>query len=147
MTENHITMDRKEEIRSVAAEKYKESDFRKPNMFCFIEGAEWADANPLKGWNKFSDDNMPEKGDLIVLAVADEKFGVASYELMKFDPIVIAKPYRDDVLWYPIPQLLTADRSDPHRSGRFCEGMEQNHLPGKSTCLHNIFYNSPIIGV
>lgn len=105
MTDNHTIMNREEEIRNVAAEKYRKSDFRTPNMFCFIEGAEWADANPLKGWNKFSDDNMPEKGDLIVLAVADEKFGVASYELMKFDPIVIAKPYRDDVLWYPIPQL------------------------------------------
>ncbi len=42
MTDNHTIMNRKEEIRSVAAEKYKESDFRTPNMFCFIEGAEWA---------------------------------------------------------------------------------------------------------
>ena len=42
MTDNHTIMNRKEEIRNVAAEKYKESDFRTPNMFCFIEGAEWA---------------------------------------------------------------------------------------------------------
>ena len=26
-----------------AAERYKDSDFRVPNMYCFIEGAEWAD--------------------------------------------------------------------------------------------------------
>lgn len=98
-------MNRKEEIRNVASEKYKDSDFRVPDMYCFIEGAEWADANPLKGWNKFSDDNMPKKGDVIALAVIDEEMKVASYELMKFDPVVIAKPYRDNVLWYPIPQL------------------------------------------
>ncbi len=105
MNYNQTTMDRNEEIRKVAEDKYNESDFRTPNMFCFIEGAKWADANPLKRWNKFSDDNMPEKGDLIVLAVVNEKFGIASYELMKFDPIVIAKPYREDILWYQLPQL------------------------------------------
>lgn len=100
-----MNIDRKEEIRKVASEKYKDSDFRVPDMYCFIEGAEWADANPPKGWNKFSDDNMPKKGDVIALAVIDEEMKVASYELMKFDPVVIAKPYRDNVRWYPIPQL------------------------------------------
>lgn len=66
-------MNRKEEIRNEAAERYKDSEYRAPNMYCFIQGAEWADANPLKGWNKFSDENMPEKGDIIALAIIDEK--------------------------------------------------------------------------
>lgn len=105
MTEIGMTMNRKEEIRQVASEKYKDSDFRVPNMYCFIEGVEWADANPLKSWNRFSDENMPNKGDIIALAIINEKLNIASYELMKFDPVIIAKPYRDNVLWYPIPQL------------------------------------------
>lgn len=98
-------MNRKEEIRNEAAERYKDSEYRVPNMYCFIEGAEWADANPLKGWNRFSDENMPKKGDIIALAIIDEKLNIASYELIKFDPLTIAKPYRDNVLWLPIPQL------------------------------------------
>lgn len=60
--------------------------------------------------NKFSDDNMPKKGNLIVLTVVDDQFGIASYERMKIDPIVIVKYYLDDVLWYPIPQLCTASQ-------------------------------------
>ena len=48
---------------------------------------------------------MPEKGDIIALAIIDEKLNIASYELIKFDPLTIAKPYRDNVLWLPIPQL------------------------------------------
>lgn len=98
-------MTRIEEINKAAAERYKDSEYRVPNMYCFIEGAKWADNNPLKSWNKFNDGNMPNKGDIIVLAIIDEKLNVASYELMKFDPIIIAKPYRDNILWYPIPQL------------------------------------------
>ena len=80
-----MNMNRKEEIRNEAAERYKDSEYRVPNMYCFIQGAEWADANPLKGWNKFSDENMPEKGDIIALAIIDEKLNIASYELLKFD--------------------------------------------------------------
>lgn len=98
-------MNRKEEIRKEAAERYKDSDFRVPNMYCFIEGAEWADKNPLKSWNKFGNDKIPKKGELIALAVIDEQKSIASYELMNFDPILIAKPYPDNVLWYPIPQI------------------------------------------
>ena len=98
-------MNRKEEIRKEAAERYKDSDFRVLNMYCFIEGVEWADKNPLKGWNKFSDDIMPRKGELIVVAVIDGQMSITSYELTKFDPLLIAKPYPDNVLWYPILQL------------------------------------------
>ncbi len=70
-------MNRKEEIRKETAERYKDSDFRVPNMYCFIEGAEWADKNPLKGWNKFSDDKMPMEGELIAFAVIDEQMSIA----------------------------------------------------------------------
>ncbi len=98
-------MTRIEEITAAAAERYKDSYFRTPNMYSFIKGAEWADTNPLKSWNRFSDEYMPDKGDIIALAIIDEKFNIASYELMKFDPVMIARPYRDNVLWYPIPKL------------------------------------------
>lgn len=91
-------MNRKDDILKVAAERYKDSDFRVPNMYCFIEGAEWADTNPLKGWNKFGNENMPEKGDIIALAIIDKKLNITSYEMIKFDPLTIAKPYRDNVL-------------------------------------------------
>lgn len=79
-------MNRKDDILKVAAERYKDRDFRVPNMYCFIEGAEWADANPLKGWNKFGNENMPEKGDIIALAIIDEELNITSYEMIKFDP-------------------------------------------------------------
>lgn len=90
---------------AAASARYRDREFRVPDMHCFIEGAEWADTNPLNDWNKFSDENMPEKGDIVAIAFINEKFNIASYELMKFDPAIISRPYRDDVLWYPIPQL------------------------------------------
>ena len=76
-------MNRKEEIRNEAAERYKDSEYRVPNMYCFIQGAEWADANPLKGWNKFSDENMPEKGDIIALAIIDDNDSVKITEVVE----------------------------------------------------------------
>lgn len=41
-------MTRIDEFRQAASDKYKDSDFRVPDMYCFIEGAQWADANPRK---------------------------------------------------------------------------------------------------
>lgn len=38
----------KELVRNIALEKYKDSDFRTPNAFCFTEGAEWLMQQPLK---------------------------------------------------------------------------------------------------
>lgn len=37
----------KETIRTVALEKYNDSEFRIPNVYCFIEGAEWLQSQPL----------------------------------------------------------------------------------------------------
>lgn len=37
----------KEKIMEVALEKYKDSEFRSPNAYCFIEGAEWLQSRPL----------------------------------------------------------------------------------------------------
>lgn len=37
----------KETIRNVALEKYDDSEFRVPNAYCFIEGAEWLLSRPL----------------------------------------------------------------------------------------------------
>lgn len=38
----------KETIKEIALEKYKDSDFRTPNAFCFTEGAEWLLQQPLQ---------------------------------------------------------------------------------------------------
>lgn len=46
-------MNRRNEIEAAASERYKDSEFRVPNMFCFIEGAEWADKNPPDRWLSF----------------------------------------------------------------------------------------------
>lgn len=37
----------KEKIREVALKKYDDSEFRIPNAYCFIEGAEWLQSRPL----------------------------------------------------------------------------------------------------
>lgn len=37
----------KETIRTVALDKYNDSEFRIPNAYCFIEGAEWLQSLPL----------------------------------------------------------------------------------------------------
>ncbi len=37
----------KEKIREVALEKYNDSEFRIPNAYCFIEGTEWFQSQPL----------------------------------------------------------------------------------------------------
>lgn len=37
----------KETIRAIALEKYSDSEFRVPNAYCFIEGAEWLQSQSL----------------------------------------------------------------------------------------------------
>lgn len=37
----------KEKIREVALKRYDDSEFRIPNAYCFIEGAEWLQSRPL----------------------------------------------------------------------------------------------------
>ncbi len=37
----------KEKIRTVALEMYNDSEMRVPNAYCFIEGAEWMQSQPL----------------------------------------------------------------------------------------------------
>lgn len=86
-----------------AAERYKESDFRTPNMYCFMEGAEWADKNPCHEWHRFSE-SVPEKGQVIILAVIEDKFKIASYQLIRYDPILTV-PHGDNVRWLAVPEL------------------------------------------
>lgn len=43
----------KKKIRTVALEKYNDSEMRVPNAYCFIEGAEWLQSQPLS--EKLSD--------------------------------------------------------------------------------------------
>ena len=74
-------MTRIDEFRQAASDKYKDSDFRVPDMYCFIEGAQWADANPRK-WIKFTD-RPPQKGDLIALAVINDDSQPASYSIIE----------------------------------------------------------------
>jgi len=97
-------MDRKEEIRNEAAERYKDSDFRVPNMYCFMEGAEWADKNPCPEWHRFSECE-PEKGQVIILAVIKADFKIASYQLMRYEPMVMPEPQGDNVRWLAVPEL------------------------------------------
>lgn len=37
----------REELNKVVHERFKDSDFRTPNMYCFIQGAEWLQSQPL----------------------------------------------------------------------------------------------------
>lgn len=97
-------MNRKEEMRNEAAERYKESDFRVPNMYCFIEGAEWADKNPCPEWHRFSE-CVPEKGQVIILATIDLEFKLVSYQLVNYGPMIHCHSYDDNVRWLAVPEL------------------------------------------
>lgn len=94
-------MTRIDEFRQAASDKYKDSDFRVPNMYCFIEGAQWADANPRK-WIKFTD-RPPQKGDLIALAVINDDSQSASYSIIEYDKTKVSKP-NEKMVWYPLPR-------------------------------------------
>ena len=48
----------KETIRKVALEKYDNSEFRVPNAYCFIEGAEWLCSQPIEDKMSDSDRNV-----------------------------------------------------------------------------------------
>ena len=97
-------MTRREQIEVAATERYKDSEYIVPNIYCFIEGAKWADKNPPDCWLSFKD-RRPEKGQLIVLRIDNLKFGVASLEIIKFDPIVFSSEVADNVKWFPIPEV------------------------------------------
>lgn len=99
-----MIMDRKEEIRKVAFEKFKESESPMPNIYCFIAGAEWADSNPQDVWHSFRD-SLPEKNQPIVFACIDRKLLIASYQCMKFNPIIVPKEPNENVYWMAIPEL------------------------------------------
>ena len=99
-----MTMNRQEEIHNEAAKRYKDSDFRVPNMYCFIEGAEWADKNPCPEWHRVSE-CVPTKGQVIILAVIEVDFKIASYRLMRYEPMVMPKEYNDNVRWLAVPEL------------------------------------------
>lgn len=96
-------MNRKEEMRNEAAERYRDSDFRVPNIYCFIEGAEWADKNPCPEWHRFSE-CVPEKGQVIILAIINMEFKLVSYELVRYDPMIHYYG-NDNVRWLAVPEL------------------------------------------
>ena len=101
-------MNRKEVIRKEAAERYKDSDFRVPNMYCFIEGAEWADKNPCPEWHRFSE-CVPEKGQVIIYAVIEADFKIASYQLMQYNPL-LPMPQGDNVIKFDFDVLTEGKR-------------------------------------
>lgn len=94
-------MTRIDEFRQAASDKYKDSDFRVPDMYCFIEGAQWADANPRK-WIKFTD-RPPQKGDLIALAVINDDSQQGFYDIMEYDKTKVPEP-NEKMVWYPLPK-------------------------------------------
>lgn len=94
-------MTRIEEIRQVAAYKYKDSDFRVPNMYCFIEGAQWADANSQK-WLKFTEQS-PQEGELIALAVINDGSLPTSYKIIEYETTQAPKA-NEKMVWYPLPR-------------------------------------------
>lgn len=97
-------MTRREQIQAAASERYKDSEFRVPNMYCFIEGAEWADRVPSDRWHSFKD-KKPEKGQHIILRIDHEDMRMASLEIIKFDPVVFPSEMKENVKWFPIPEF------------------------------------------
>lgn len=99
-------MTRREEIEEAAKSLFKDSEYPVPNMYCFMRGAEWADANPSLEWHTFSDtDNRPNKGQVIILATINLEFNIASYELVKFDPLIHCHLNDDKFRWLAVPEL------------------------------------------
>ncbi len=96
-------MTRREEIEEAAKEVFKDSEYPVPNIYCFIRGAEWADENPSPKWHKFTD-CKPSKGQVIILAVINREFKIASYQLMKYDPLTGCNN-GDDIRWLAVPEL------------------------------------------
>lgn len=45
-----------DKIKEVALNKYRDSEFRVPNAYCFIEGAEWLRSQPLS--ERLNDDDI-----------------------------------------------------------------------------------------
>ncbi len=97
-------MTRREQIEVAASERYKVSELRVPNMFCFIEGAEWADKNQPDRWLSFKE-RKPDKGQHIILRIDKAEMNLASLEIIKFDPFVFPSEVDDNVKWFPIPEL------------------------------------------
>ena len=98
-------MTRREEIEEAAKTLFKDSEYPVPNTYCFIKGAEWADRNPSPEWHKFTDsDCKPEKGQVIILAEINMEFKVASYELVRYDPMIYYCG-NDNVRWLAVPEL------------------------------------------
>lgn len=96
-------MTRSEAIKSAADELFKESEYPVPNTYSFIKGAEWADANKESAW-KAMEDSMPEKGQVIILAVIDLQLKGATYQLLRYDPY-ICLDVRPGMFWMPVPDF------------------------------------------
>lgn len=99
-------MTRREKIENAAKDIFKDSEYPVPNIYSFIRGAEWADNNPSPQWHKFTDSDIkPEKGQVIILATINIEFKVASYQLVRYDPIIHCHVNDDNVRWLAIPEL------------------------------------------
>ncbi len=101
--ENIHIMTRTYEIKKAADELYIGSEYPIPNIYCFMKGAQWADNHPLPIWRRF-EEHTPQNGAPIIIAVVHPDFKIASYEIMRFDPIRNF-PVGECVFWMPIPDI------------------------------------------
>lgn len=99
-------MTRTEEIKKAADELYKDSEYPVPNIYSFMKGAEWADKNPLPTWRKF-EEHGPENDTPIIVATIHPDFKIASYEIMRFNPLKCIQT-GEGVFWMPIPDIPEA---------------------------------------
>lgn len=96
-------MTRSEAIKRAADELFKGSEYPVTNTYSFIKGAEWADTNKESTW-KAMEDRMPEKGQVIILAVIDIKSKGAVYQLLRYDTY-ICLDVRPGMFWMPVPDF------------------------------------------
>ena len=99
-------MTRTEEIKNAADELYKGSEYPVPNICCFMKGAKWADEHPLPAWRKF-EEHRPENDAPIIVATIHPDFKIASYEIMRFNPLKCIQT-GEGVFWMPIPDIPEA---------------------------------------
>ena len=97
-------MDRKEIAQKAGMEIFKDSEYPVPNTYCFIKGVEWADSNPTLKWID-STDRLPQQGQIILFDLPNPEFKVVSYEVMKFDNLMISTTIKT-FYWLPVPELI-----------------------------------------
>ena len=102
-------MTRQDQIIQAASEMFKDSEMRVPNMYCFKQGAEWADSHPV--WRK-CEEELPKNDDYVLVAykpiypIYDNEI---RYELAKYweNEVWIGKRGKIDttqaIAWLPLP--------------------------------------------